>query len=1013
MRILSSAASAAYICAPQLMPLLVFERVNLSVQHGKFNATDMRAKTLFMTHTFVSHWRDRITDTMPALLTAYQSGLDSGDVEYAAWSALVESYSRYWTGQSLTESEVAMRSFMTTIAPFNQRNASLYLRIYHQATLNLLGDSIEPSCLSGESYQAAQEIPAQVIANDRTGLFFSYVCQQHLHYLFGQYAEAVEKSNLARPYFENCVSSLPTVLHHFYDSLARLALYGAATSRERKQTLKCLQINQKKLKKWAHNAPMNYQHKFVLVEAERCRILGQKAKAIDLYDQAIALAKHHQYLNEAALANELAARFYLDWGKERLGQDYLINAYYDYARWGAKAKVKDLEQQYSQLLSPILQPQKSSLSTNDSIGSSCVVSHPNNLLSTSNSISAALDLETILKASQSLSSEIQLETLLSTWLAIVLENAGADACSLLLLKAGQLFVEATAAINQPSAVLQALPLEESQTVPISLINTVKRNLQPVVIVNTTQHEGLMSDPYILRQQPKSVLCTPILHQGNLLGILYLENNLTLGAFTRDRVKLLNLLCAQAAISLENARLYQESQQSLSALSTISARFQRMTENLPGIVYQFRLAPDGVASTPYMSPASLTLLEVSPEDFMTGTQDFRAMEHPDDRPSIERVAAQSAQTLMPFEHLSRYITPSRTTKWIQSFARPEQQADGSILWDGLKIDVTARVQAERQLQESQQLLQLVLDTIPHRVFWKDLNRVYQGCNSSFAEVAGVGPPINIVGKSDHDLAWTTETADCFREGDRRVMESNTPELNVVEPHLQADGTVAWLETSKLPLHDADGKVMGLLGVCQNITDRKHAETQLSQRTAELEQTLQELQHTQMQMVQSEKMSGLGQLVAGVAHEINNPVNFIYGNLNHADSYLQDLLMLLQLYQHHHPTPHTDIQRAIEAIDLKFLTEDLQKLLTSMKVGADRIQKIVASLRNFSRMDEAAIKEVDIHEGIESTLMILQHRLKDRVKAPNIEIVKAFGELPLIECYAGQLNQVFMNLLSKCH
>ncbi len=1049
MRILSSAASAAYICAPQLMPLLVFERINLSVRYGntalssfayawyglilcgivvdietgyqfgqlalqlleRLNSTDLRAKTLFTTHTFISHWRDRVADTMPALLTAYQSGLDSGDVEYAAWSALVDSYNRYWTGQPLTESEAAMRSFITTIAPFNQKNASLYLQIYHQATLNLLGESSDPGCLSGESYQVAQEIPAQVLANDRTGLFFSYVCQQHLHYLFGQYAESVEKSNLARPYFDNCISSLPTVLHYFYDSLARLALYETATSSERKQILKCLQTNQKKLKKWAHYAPTNYQHKVLLVEAEQCRILGQKAEAIDRYDQAIALAKQHNYLNEAALANELAARFYLDWGKERLAQDYLIDAYYDYARWGAKAKVKDLEQQYSQLLTAILQPEKPSLSAKAPITSGWVSSHSNHLLSTSSRVLAALDLETILKASQSLSSEIELETLLSTWLAIVLENAGADACTLLLLKADQLFVEATAAIDQPSVVLQALPLAESQTVPISLINTVKHSLKPVVIANTAQHEGLMADPYILRQQPKSVLCTPIVHQGNLLGILYLENNLTLGAFSSDRVKLLNLLCAQAAISLENARLYQESQQSLSALSTISARFQRMTENLPGIVYQFRLTPDGSASTPYMSPASLTLLEVSPEDFMTGTQDFRAMEHPDDRPGIERVAAQSAQTLMPFEHLSRYITPSGTMKWIQSFARPEQQPDGSILWDGLKIDVTARVQAECQLQESQQLLQLVLDTIPHRVFWKDLNRVYQGCNSSFAEVAGVGLPINIVGKSDHDLAWTPETADCFRECDRRVMNSNTPELNVVESQIQVNGIPVWLETSKLPLHDADGKVMGLLGVYQNITDRKHAETQLNQRTAELEQTLQELQHTQMQMVQSEKMSGLGQLVAGVAHEINNPVNFIYGNLNHADNYLQDLLMLLNLYQQHYSTPHADIQRAIEAIDLEFLTEDLQKLLTSMKVGADRIQKIVASLRNFSRMDEAAIKEVDIHEGIESTLMILQHRLRDRVNTPNIEIVRAFGELPLIECYAGQLNQVFMNLLSN--
>lgn len=178
---------------------------------------------------------------------------------------------------------------------------------------------------------------------------------------------------------------------------------------------------------------------------------------------------------------------------------------------------------------------------------------------------------------------------------------------------------------------------------------------------------------------------------------------------------------------------------------------------------------------------------------------------------------------------------------------------------------------------------------------------------------------------------------------------------------------------------------------------------------LEQALRELQKTQTQMVQSEKMSSLGQLVAGVAHEINNPVNFIYGNLTHASSYTQDLLHLIKLYQQHYPNPVATIQAEADAIDLDFLLDDLPKLLSSMKVGADRIQKIVLSLRNFSRMDEADVKQVDIHEGIDSTLMILQSRLKGKAGESGIAIVKHYGQLPTVECYPGQLNQVFMNLL----
>ena len=180
---------------------------------------------------------------------------------------------------------------------------------------------------------------------------------------------------------------------------------------------------------------------------------------------------------------------------------------------------------------------------------------------------------------------------------------------------------------------------------------------------------------------------------------------------------------------------------------------------------------------------------------------------------------------------------------------------------------------------------------------------------------------------------------------------------------------------------------------------------------LERTLSELQRTQLQLVQSEKMSSLGQLVAGVAHEINNPVNFIYGNLEHVRTYAQDLLRLLQLYAKYYPEPVAEIQEEQEAIELDFLEEDLTKILASMKVGSDRIREIVLSLRNFSRLDEAELKAVDLHEGIDSTITILKHRLKAKANRPAIDILREYGNLPPIECYPGQFNQVIMNILSN--
>jgi two-component system NtrC family sensor kinase len=373
---------------------------------------------------------------------------------------------------------------------------------------------------------------------------------------------------------------------------------------------------------------------------------------------------------------------------------------------------------------------------------------------------------------------------------------------------------------------------------------------------------------------------------------------------------------------------------------------------------------------------------------------------------------------------------RTTGWLQWEIVPWFERDSTL--GGLLVtrtDITAQKRAassqggtldtnslEAALANSEAKFQRLIEAANDLIYMVGLDGAFTYLSPQFKAMWGYELE-DFAGKSFAEIVHPEDMQRVMLAA-QHVMQTGQPDTGLEFRTQRQDGSWCWIVCNSSPIFDTDGQPIGLQGIARDVSERKAAEealqqseTALRQKAYDLEVILKKLQQTQSQLLQSEKMSSLGQLVAGVAHEINNPTNFINGNLSHLRTYVEELLTILDLYRTHHPQPAPEVQEAIEDLELDFLVEDLNKLLGSMKVGADRIRQIVLSLRNFSRMDEAELKTADLEEGIESTLMILAHRLKATPKRPAIQLTKDYSSLPLVECFPGQLNQVFMNILAN--
>jgi predicted ATPase/transcriptional regulator with GAF, ATPase, and Fis domain len=523
-----------------------FGRLALRVNE-RFDDSRRRAKIHQQFHAHVNLWRRPMQTCIPYAREACRSGLESGDFLYAAYGASTETWPAFVSTENLAQ---FVRDYSPNLALIKKLKITSFadaLKIMLNWARALAGETDAPLSLSSAEFDEREYL--ETYRGNPFFTTFHAVARLHLCYLFGEYKEALEAARTARENVYHLSGTIWPVIFDFWNGLTLAANYEEAGEEEREAYLGELEKTRQSFTVLAENCAENFLCQSLLLRAEIERVAGRPLSALELYEQAGRYARETSVVQHQALAAELCARFQLGRGERDAAVELLAEARDSYARWGAAAKVAELEREFPDLpgrrpgASPRVSPARQ-------VSSARALTEPE---------AGTLDLLSVMKAAQAIAGEIESEKLLATLMRIAIENAGAERGSLILEQDGQPFVRAEGWVDAPARVTAhgGVPLSEAASLPEGIVNYVRRTSEPVVLADAQADDRYVNDPYIMSRRPRSVLCTPVLNQGRLIGVLYLENNLVTSAFTPDRIQVMQMLSAQAAVAIENAELFAE------------------------------------------------------------------------------------------------------------------------------------------------------------------------------------------------------------------------------------------------------------------------------------------------------------------------------------------------------------------------------------------------------------------------------------------------------------------------
>ncbi|HPS57310.1 MAG TPA: PAS domain S-box protein [Spirochaetota bacterium] len=1020
MKISNTMGINAYKTRPRLVPLIVFSTVELSVKYGNapetaysFAAYGMilcaalgdidagfkygtlalklsdrpegekyKPRTIHLIYCMIWHWKNHLRDTIEHIQHAYTLGMEMGDIEDATSSAHLYCVHKYLCGYNLGEVITEMLSYDNIIKRFRQETNLNYLRIERQALINLREKSADPVQLEGEAYSESKMLLVHEQAGDKSAIAILFIMKTINAFLFGRYGESVTFAEKAGSNIDALMGLGFIPVLCFYDSLARLALYDSASPAVKKKLMKSARSNMKQLRRWAAHAPMNHSHKIDLVQAELFRVTGAHSEAMRLYDRAADRALENGYIQESAVASESAARFYLSLGYGRTASAYAAEARDLFLKWGALSKADDMEQMYPGLLSRSGITGKNTENKDgitDTFHEPTAVSNP------------ALDFYTVVEALKSISGEIVLDSFIDHVMKLIIKNAGASRGVLLVSRNDEIYAAAEGLADSSMAVIKKpVILSEYSGLPHSVINFTARTGESVVLANAVSDKTFSMDEYFRSCGVKSVLCQPLVNQQKLKGIIYLENSLATDVFSTERMELVKLLSAQAAISLDNAILFErtlsaesEIQQQYEEMQSQFEEMESMNEELHSAYTELDLINSKLAAESSMLSIFRQMADSSVQGMaiadMKGNVTYMntAMGRMIDAGVDQDAPGRKAVDYYPESERSRLISEIvpevlKSGQWveevrfsnnhgekfiaIQSIFLLREKNGTPIFFATIITDITNLKDAENTLRESEERYRILVETMNDGLCVVDREGFFTYLNKSLCRMLGYDES-ELLGKRLIDLLDNENRKHFEKVYSKRMIGENS--IYELEWLTRDAGKISTIVSPK-SVFDSEGSFMASFAVITNITDKKIAEK--------------EKDKIQAQLLHSQKMEAIGTLAGGIAHDFNNMLTSIFGNT--------DLLLL-----------------GIDRDDPKY------SIVREIADAAEKSASLTRQLLAFSRKQIIETTALDLN-----SIILDMEKILKRLIGEDIELLVELDPDDLvIRADKSQVEQIILNLV----